>query len=89
MQPLKSIKVRASTLNRQRELEIMKDGLREAGEEMPGAGSSKDTVMQGLYARSQTEVYQPEPVVDVGRQRSMTNSLTCYRAKFPRTILAI
>jgi xeroderma pigmentosum group C-complementing protein len=64
MQPLKFNKVRAGTVNRMRELEILKDGLREAGEgsgTTPAAGE----VMQGLYARSQTEPYVPDPVVDV------------------------
>ncbi|KAJ7575142.1 hypothetical protein C8J56DRAFT_1017213 [Mycena floridula] len=58
VQPLKSIKLRTSTVGRQRELEVLKEGLREAGQ------SQESEVMQGLYARSQTESYQPAPVVD-------------------------
>lgn len=61
-QPLKFNKVRAGTVNRMRELEILKNGLREAGE---GSGAAGGDVMQALYARSQTEPYVPDPVVDV------------------------
>jgi xeroderma pigmentosum group C-complementing protein len=61
-QPLKFNKVRAGTVNRMRELEILKDGLREAGS---GTTPTEGEVMQGLYARSQTEPYVPDPVVDV------------------------
>ena len=64
MQPLKFNKVRAGTVNRMRELEVLKDGLREAGEGS-GTGSADSEVMQGLYSRSQTEQYMPDPVVDV------------------------
>ncbi|KAG6885649.1 hypothetical protein C0993_011783 [Termitomyces sp. T159_Od127] len=58
-QPLKMVKIRAGTINRMRELEVMKDELKEAGE--PG---SIGEAMQGLYARSQTEPFKPDPVVD-------------------------
>lgn len=58
-QPLKMVKIRASTLNKSRELEVLK----EAGGN-GGSGLSTE-VMQGLYARSQTEPYVPEPVVNV------------------------
>jgi xeroderma pigmentosum group C-complementing protein len=64
MQPLKFNKVRAGTVNRMRELEILKDGLRDAGEGS-GTGPAEGEVMQGLYGRSQTEPYVPDPVVDV------------------------
>lgn len=64
MQPLKFNKVRAGTVNRIRELEILKDGLREAGESS-GTAAAEGEVMQGLYARSQTEPYVPDPVVNV------------------------
>lgn len=63
MQPLKFNKVRAGTVNRIRELEILKDGLREAGESS-GTAAAEGEVMQGLYARSQTEPYVPDPVVN-------------------------
>ncbi|KAG6898421.1 hypothetical protein C0992_004132 [Termitomyces sp. T32_za158] len=58
-QPLKMVKIRAGTINRMRELEVMKDELKEAGE----PGSIGET-MQGLYARSQTEPFKPDPVID-------------------------
>lgn len=61
-QPLKTIKARAGTLNKQRELEVFRDELRDAGHDVEGSGGD---VMQGLYARFQTEVYIPEPIVDV------------------------
>ncbi|PFH49962.1 hypothetical protein AMATHDRAFT_194065 [Amanita thiersii Skay4041] len=69
-QPLKLVKFRAGTINKMRELEM----LREAGSSAQGsrqnegvaadgdAGGSE--IMQGLYSRSQTELYIPDPVVD-------------------------
>ncbi|KAF7298687.1 hypothetical protein MIND_00815900 [Mycena indigotica] len=57
-QPLKLVKARTATLGRQREIAVLKDGLRTAGEEEQGE------VMTGLYAFSQTELYVPDPVVD-------------------------
>lgn len=60
-QPLKMVKIRAGTINRMRELEVRKDELKEAGD----SGNIGET-MQGLYSRSQTEPYKPDPVVDVG-----------------------
>ncbi|EAU86269.2 DNA repair protein rhp42 [Coprinopsis cinerea okayama7 len=59
-QPLKTVKARPGTLNRQRELEVLKDELRDAG----FSGDASGEVMQGLYARSQTELYVPDPIVD-------------------------
>lgn len=59
-QALKFVKARAGTIGRMRELEVMKDGLKEAGEQI---GASE--AMQGLYARHQTEMYKPDPVVNV------------------------
>lgn len=49
-----------------RELEILKDELRDAGE--PGSlngNAPGGELMQGLYSRKQTELYVPDPVVDV------------------------
>ncbi|KAF8885705.1 hypothetical protein CPB84DRAFT_1788199 [Gymnopilus junonius] len=66
-QPMKMIKLRAGTVNRMRELEVLKDELREAGQNTgDGEGSSTAgaEIMQGLYAFSQTEPYVPEPVVN-------------------------
>ena len=54
-QALKQTKQRASTINRKRELEALRE-----------AGASGDAEpMQGLYAERQTEVYRPIPVIDV------------------------
>ncbi|KAF8628657.1 hypothetical protein AX15_003788 [Amanita polypyramis BW_CC] len=57
-QPLKMIKLRASTVSKIREVEV----LREAGSGEGGSGGGE--AMQGLYARSQTEPFVPDPVVD-------------------------
>uniref|UniRef100_A0A0W0EXG9 Rad4-domain-containing protein n=1 Tax=Moniliophthora roreri TaxID=221103 RepID=A0A0W0EXG9_MONRR len=64
--PIKEVKVRASTINRQRELEVLREAGRddeEGGTGTEGKGKGKE-VMQGLYARRQTEVYAPLPIVD-------------------------
>ncbi|KAK0202067.1 hypothetical protein DFS33DRAFT_1386353 [Desarmillaria ectypa] len=60
VQPMKMVKSRPGTIGRMRELEILKDSLREAGE----TADDQARVMHGLYARSQTELYVPKPVVD-------------------------
>ncbi|KAK0487733.1 hypothetical protein IW261DRAFT_1558782 [Armillaria novae-zelandiae] len=60
VQPMKMTKSRPGTIGRMRELEILKDSLREAG----GTADDQVEVMHGLYARSQTELYVPRPVVD-------------------------
>lgn len=59
-QPLKMIKLRSSTVGKMREVEV----LREAGSGGGHAAGASD-VMQGLYARSQTEKFVPDPVIDV------------------------
>jgi len=63
------VKVRPNTINKMRELEVLKDELKVAGSDAPsGEGSSpvvSREVLQGLYAFSQTETYIPNPVVDV------------------------
>jgi len=68
-QPMKMVKVRAGTVNRMRELEVLKDELKVAGQDEAenGEGSAAATgeIMQGLYAYSQTELYIPAPVIDV------------------------
>lgn len=61
-QALKFIKLRAGTVSKMRELEVLKEGLKEAG---AADGDAAGEMMQGLYARSQTEMYQPDPVVNV------------------------
>ena len=58
-QPLKMAKLRASTVGKMREI----GALREAGATQGGPTGSE--MMQGLYARSQTEPFVPDPVVDV------------------------
>jgi xeroderma pigmentosum group C-complementing protein len=58
-QPLKWVKQRAVTVNRKRELEMLKDAGTSQG------GSQNQELMQGLYAERQTELYQPMPVIDV------------------------
>ncbi|RDB14699.1 DNA repair protein rhp41 [Hypsizygus marmoreus] len=62
-QPLKMVKLRAGTIGKMRELEVLRDELREAGAG-GGEGSANGEMMQGLYARSQTEMYKPDPVID-------------------------
>lgn len=69
-QPLKMIKLRASTVGKMREVEV----LREAGSG-GGEATGASEVMQGLYARSQTEKFVPDPVIDV--------SFTIVRFRFP------
>ena len=59
-QPLKTIKLRASTVGKMREVEV----LREAGSG-GGQAAGASEIMQGLYARSQTEKFVPDPVIDV------------------------
>lgn len=53
-QPLKMVKARSGTVNKLREIETLKT-----------AGAGNGEVMQGLYARGQTEMYVPPPVIDV------------------------
>ncbi|KIY51558.1 Rad4-domain-containing protein [Fistulina hepatica ATCC 64428] len=56
-QPLKFVKMRPGTINRAREVQFLKD-------ELESAGAGQDEAMQGLYARFQTELYMPDPVVN-------------------------
>ncbi|KAL4073305.1 hypothetical protein V8B97DRAFT_2034594, partial [Scleroderma yunnanense] len=58
-QPMKMVKQRASTIGRQREMEL-------ALERAKTEGHSGDAgeVMQGLYAYSQTDLYRPDPIRD-------------------------
>ena len=50
-EPMKFVKQRAMTINRKRAIELAQ----QEGEES----------MQGLYSESQTELYRPDPVIDV------------------------
>ncbi|GAW01080.1 Rad4-domain-containing protein [Lentinula edodes] len=84
--PMKYVKLRASTIGRRREIEMIKEGMKDiqektkgangvigihvdelVDEERAGTSGNADTggeIMQGLYARNQTELYVPDPVVD-------------------------
>ncbi|KAJ3855560.1 hypothetical protein EV368DRAFT_79526 [Lentinula lateritia] len=84
--PMKYVKLRASTIGRKREIEMIKEGMKDiqkktkgangvigiyvdevVDEERAGTSGNADTggeIMQGLYARNQTELYVPDPVVD-------------------------
>ena len=68
-QPMKWVKQNAVTVNRRRAIEMAmsdrQDRLAVAGEDQGAGFSSEKDVMQGLYAQSQTELYIPDPVVDV------------------------
>jgi len=58
-QPMKMIKQRAVTINKRRAVEM-------ALAEQKGDGEGNEGgMMQGLYAKNQTELYIPPPVVDV------------------------
>ena len=66
-QPMKWVKQRAVTVNKQRAIEMAlaerneRSGANDQGE---GFSSEKD-IMQGLYSMSQTELYVPDPIVNV------------------------
>ena len=89
-QPLKWVKPRAATVNKRREIEMAL----KMGSLTPADDSAGEDVMQGLYALDQTELYKPEPVVDV---RVLRDILACVRLipnarrreRYPRTGLAI
>lgn len=59
-QPMKMVKYRAVTIGRKREMEVALEKARASGH----SGEDEEE-LQGLYARSQTELYKPKPVVDV------------------------
>jgi hypothetical protein len=98
-QPMKMVKVRAGTVNRMRELEVLKDELKVAGQDAAtnGEGSSAAAggeIMQGLYAYSQTEQYVPAPVVEVSffvtlPRTPKLNGCSMCRARSRRITLAI
>ncbi|KAG1780652.1 Rad4-domain-containing protein [Suillus placidus] len=58
-QPMKMVKQRAVTIGRKREMEL---ALEKARTDTHGGDGQED--MQGLYAKSQTELYKPKPVID-------------------------
>ncbi|CCM04912.1 uncharacterized protein FIBRA_07109 [Fibroporia radiculosa] len=64
-QPMKWVKQRAMTVNKQRAIEMaLAEG--KSREDQPGSEgfASQDGVMQGMYAESQTVLYTPDPVVN-------------------------
>jgi len=70
--PLKMARVRAGTVNKQREIELVKQAV---SDNRQGGGGDDGVMMQGLYARSQTEVYVPDPIIDVSFFSSFSLSL--------------
>ncbi|EPS96506.1 hypothetical protein FOMPIDRAFT_1053153 [Fomitopsis schrenkii] len=70
-QPMKWVKQRAMTVNKQRAIEMALSEKRDrdlqvAGENGEGGEgfATEDGIMQGLYAERQTELYRPDPVID-------------------------
>jgi xeroderma pigmentosum group C-complementing protein len=59
-QPMKMIKLRAVTINKRRAVEMAL--AEQSGDNGEG---NEGGLMQGLYAKNQTELYIPPPVVDV------------------------
>ena len=68
-QPMKWVKQNAVTVNKKRAIEMAmserQDRLAVAGEDQAAGFSSEKDVMQGLYAENQTELYIPDPVINV------------------------
>jgi xeroderma pigmentosum group C-complementing protein len=66
-QPLKRVKARASTINKKREWEMMKErgAAEKAVDGAEGEGNAREMLTQGLYALWQTELYVADPVIDV------------------------
>ncbi|KAJ3824900.1 hypothetical protein F5880DRAFT_1611580 [Lentinula raphanica] len=87
--PMKYVKLRASTIGKKREIEMIKEEMKNAKEKTKAQAKSSGVidihvdelaseeqtgitegttvegeVMQGLYARHQTEPYVPDPVID-------------------------
>ncbi|KAJ3752274.1 hypothetical protein EV360DRAFT_55515 [Lentinula raphanica] len=68
--PMKYVKLRASTIGKKREIEMIKEEMKNAKEKTKAQAKSsggttvEGEVMQGLYARHQTEPYVPDPVID-------------------------
>jgi xeroderma pigmentosum group C-complementing protein len=60
-QPMKWVKPRAATVNKRREIEMTL----EVNKSTAADDDAVEDVMQGLYALSQTEMYKPEPIIDV------------------------
>ena len=72
-QPMKMIKQRAVTINKRRVVEMAL-----ADQNGDGSGEGNEGgLMQGLYAKGQTELYIPPPVVDVSFSSPPGHSLLC------------
>lgn len=73
-QAMKFIKARIGTIGKMREIEVLREERRDKEEESTGASTSREggaeELLQGLYARSQTEPYVPDPVIDVSARSS-------------------
>lgn len=71
---MKFIKARIGTIGKMREIEVLREERRDKEEESTGASTSREggaeELLQGLYARSQTEPYVPDPVIDVSARSS-------------------
>jgi xeroderma pigmentosum group C-complementing protein len=78
-QPMKQVKLRAATINKQREIELA------MADDESGAG-----IMQGLYALTQTELYRPDPIVNVSICDSNVLNINSFlnREKYLRTTSA-
>ncbi|KAF9814962.1 hypothetical protein IEO21_04812 [Rhodonia placenta] len=65
-QPMKWVKQRAMTVNKQRAIEMaLMEGKSRAGEQGEGDGfAGEDAAMQALYAENQTELYKPNPIIN-------------------------
>lgn len=77
-QPMKMVKQRAVTISRQREMEL---ALERAKEEGHSGGDGE--VMQGLYAFSQTDLYQPDPIRDVRIMWAVVSQMSLIRSTSP------
>ena len=70
-QPMKWVKQRAVTVNKRRAVEMaLAEREEHAGDDQGEGFSSEKDIMQGLYAQSQTELYVPDPIIDVSRLKS-------------------
>jgi xeroderma pigmentosum group C-complementing protein len=78
-QPMKWVKQNAVTVNKRRAIEMAmserQDRLSIAGEDQGAGFSSEKDVMQSLYAENQTELYIPDPVIDVCTLSSLPSNL--------------
>lgn len=73
-QPMKWVKQRATTIHKRRAVELALSEQRDrraanGDADEAGGMASEEGVMQGLYALNQTEVYRPDPVVNVRQLR--------------------